>query len=318
MPLPTPSDLHVNGLLTNVSVAWTQNADNYVADKVFPRVPVAKQSDLFAVYPAADFLRDDAEKRGPGTESAGGGYRVSQDNYFADVWAFHKDVDDQTRANADSPFDPDRDATQYVTQVMLTRREVDWATSFFSTGVWDTNRVGGTNFVQWSDIASTPLEDIEDESRAIGDITGFEPNTLVIGRQVWQHLKNHPDIVDRIKHTSDRVVTTDLVARLMGLDRILVGRAIRNTAQEGLTASYSRILGRHALLAYSAPSPGQFQPSAGYTFVWSGLIGSRSGQRIKRFRIEERASDRIEIEAAWASKKVSGTLGTFLKNVVST
>ena len=44
MPNPTQSDLHVNVPLTNVSVAYMQDKATFIADKVFPRVPVQKQS----------------------------------------------------------------------------------------------------------------------------------------------------------------------------------------------------------------------------------------------------------------------------------
>ena len=44
MPNPTQSDLHVNVPLTNVSVAYMQDKAHFIADKVFPRVPVQKQS----------------------------------------------------------------------------------------------------------------------------------------------------------------------------------------------------------------------------------------------------------------------------------
>ena len=51
MPLqPTRSDLHVNRPLTNMSIAYRQDATDLVADRVFPAVPVKKQSDRYIVY----------------------------------------------------------------------------------------------------------------------------------------------------------------------------------------------------------------------------------------------------------------------------
>src|SRR3989304_1871939 len=100
---PTSSDVHVNAPLTNISVAYLQAAENYISDKVFPVVPVAKQSDRFFKYGKDDWFRDDARERAPATESAGGGFTLDNTpNYYARVFAFHKDVDDQLRANADA------------------------------------------------------------------------------------------------------------------------------------------------------------------------------------------------------------------------
>ena len=63
MPSPSQSDLHINAPLTNVSIAYLQNSSAYIADKVFPRVPVAKQSDLYIKYSKSDWRRTDAQKR---------------------------------------------------------------------------------------------------------------------------------------------------------------------------------------------------------------------------------------------------------------
>ncbi len=53
------------------------------------------------------------------------------------------------------------------------------------------------------------------------------------------------------------------------------------------------------------------------TFVWSGYIGSAEGRRVKRFRIEEIESERIEMQANWDMKVVSADLGVFFANCAS-
>ncbi len=81
--------------------------------------------------------------RGLSQESAGGGYGLDHTgSYNCNVWALHKDVDDQVRANSDSPLSPDRDATIYLTQQALTRRERLWATKFFGTSIWTKELAG--------------------------------------------------------------------------------------------------------------------------------------------------------------------------------
>lgn len=115
MPQPTQNQVHVDAILTNISVAYMQKQDNFIASKVFPIVPVSKQSDKFFTYTKNDWFRDEAQRRADATESAGGGYGLSTDTYQADVYAFHKDIGDQTRANADAPINVDREATEFVT-----------------------------------------------------------------------------------------------------------------------------------------------------------------------------------------------------------
>jgi len=326
MPLPTPGDVHVDTLLTGISVAYMNTADKFVADIVFPRVPVTQRSGKYATYSKADFLRDEMKYRAPGSVSAGGGFRTSTATYFAEVFGFHVDVDDQTVANATSPFEPVRDATQYITQKELIKREVDFVSNFFTTSVWTGGKkvagtngdlVAGTDFTAWDDASSTPIEDVQNQIAEVESATGILPNTLVVNRRVAMALRNHPDIVDRIKYTSGNPVGEDIIARLLGVDRFLVAAGVKNSAAEGLTNSSDYIAGNNALLVYSAASPSLMNPSGGYTFVWSGLTGSQDGRRIKRYRLEEYSSDRVEIEAAWDMKVVAADTGAFFQNCVS-
>src|SRR5438046_2504592 len=139
---PIASDMHVNQPLSNVAVAFMQGANRFIASQVFPNIPVDKQSDLYYVWDRTDFNRVAMQKRAPATESAGSHYRVSTSPYFADVWALHKDIDDQTRANADAVFSQDKIATEYLTQQALLRKELSFATNFMVTGVWGTDITG--------------------------------------------------------------------------------------------------------------------------------------------------------------------------------
>lgn len=320
MPNPTPGSVHNDRFLTDVSVAFIQSSTKFVADRIFPRIPVQKQSDIVPIYSQADFLRDEVQRRKSGDPAVQVGYRTSSTTYVADEWAAEHSIDDQLRANADAPYSPEEDATKFLTQKMLIKREVEFVTNFFTTGnLWTgssdgADLIGGTDFTRWSNAASAPIEDVHNQQARVEAASGFLPNKLVINRQVWFDLKNHPDVVDRVKHTSADAVTTDLVARLMGLDEVLVTGAARNTAGEGLANSGAYIGGDDALLVYSPPSPSLMTPSGGYTFVWSGLIGSNEGQVVERYRDDKRVSDVVRVRAAWAQKRISPTLGVFFND----
>ena len=329
MAQPTKGDVHVNRPLTNISIAYFQDASTFIADKVFPDVPVEKQSDAYWVIPRDSFNRDEMRVRAAGTESAGGGYEVDPSNtYYAVVRAYHHDIPDQVRANSDAPLSSDREATVLCTHKALINREKNFATKYFSTGVWGkdvggvaSGEVLGTSVRDWSDVASNPIEDIRYYKRYIQQRTGFAPNTLVLGQDVIDTLYDHPDIIDRIKYgqTSGGPANTtvaDLEA-LFKVNRILVGSAINNTAKEGATESSSFIFSGGALLTYAAPSPGLMIPSAGYTFTWTGLLAAGSnGTRMKKFRMEHLESDRVEIQSAYDQKVVASDLSVFFNSLL--
>ncbi len=318
MPQPAKSDVHVNRPLTNISVAFIQDASDFVASRVFPVVPVMKQSDRYFVYDKKQWFRTSAQKRAPGSESAGGGYDIDNTpNYFADVWAVHKDVDDQTRANADIPIDMDRDATAFVTQQLLLRREIEWAANYFTTGVWDTDF---TPVTLWDASGSDPVADVRAQKRVIMQNTGKMANKLVVSPDVDDVLKDHEAVLDRIKGgalpNNQAIVRNQQLAQLFEIDEYLVANAVQDTAVEGAAASMDHIMTRDALLVHAAPRPSILTPSAGYTFAWVGLFGAgAAGNRISRFRMEHLKSDRVEGEMAWAQKVVAPELGVFFDNV---
>jgi len=319
MPKPAQQDVHIDSILTNISIGYMNADKNYIAGQVFPTIPVSKQTDKYFTYAKGDWFKDEAQRRADATESEGSGYGLSTSSYSCDVYAFHKDIGDQTRKNADSPLNLDQDATKFVTQRLLMRRELQFVTEYFTTSVWGTDKTGGSDFTVWSDSAgSDPIEDIENGKEAILSVTGLMPNTLVIGYQVFRKLRNHPDIVDRIKYTSSQTVTVEMLAQMFEVDRILVARAIKNTANEGATDAFSFAYGKHALLCYSNPSPGLLAPSAGYIFQWTGVnevMGEQVG--LSRFRMDLKRADRIEGQMAWDNKVIGTDLGYFFSGAVA-
>lgn len=331
MANPTQSDLHVNQPLTNVSVAYIQKADAFIATKVFPLVSVKKQSDMYWRYSKSDWRRTDVQRRAPSTETPGVGWNVDTDTYFAHVYGVHKDIDDQLRANADSNFKLDSDATSFVTNQLLLKRDLDWAATYFRTGVWGQDLTGvaatpGTDeFLQWNLATSDPITQLATAQVEFVRETGFKANTLVLGANVLVALKNHPGIIDRIKYTQRGIVTTDLIATLFDVERILVsyatvasGPQIPDKRAQDQAAEFEFISDPNsALLVYTPSSPSIMQPAAGYTFSWGGYLGGNSqGVRIKRFRQEAIASDRIEGEMTYDMRIISPDVGMFLKDVV--
>jgi hypothetical protein len=326
---PTAGDVHVNTPLTNISVAMMQSASNFIGVRAFPNIPVSKQSDAYFTYDRGYFNRDEMKERAPGTESEGGGYIVDANStYFCRVYAYHKDVHDQIRSNADAALNLDREATMFVTQKAMIRREVLWGAAYFTAGIWTGQRTGhasledATNTVFWNNSASDPINRVRDWKRAVLELTGFEPNKLVLGKAVYDTLLDHPDVIDRLKYGqagvgSPAMANRERLAQLFEVDEILVSCAIQNTAGEGATNAHSFILGKHALLCYAPPAAGLMTPSAGYTFSWTGYMGaSDAGTRIKQFRLEQLEADRVEIQMAFACKQVAADLGFFAASIV--
>jgi len=313
-------------LLGNVSVATVLKASTFVAADLAPVVPVEFKSDRYAVYDKGDWLRDEALPRAAGTESAGGGWDIdTTPNYSCVRYSFHKDVDDETASNSERPIDMDRDATRFVTQKMLLKRERLVMSSFLNGGVWANERAGvasgptASQFVQWDLASSHPLVNVEIWKELIGSVTGFDPNVMLLSPNVLACLKNHADVKDCIKYTSKGVVTADLLAELFGVDKVIVPKAVVNSASKGASHVVARVVTNKVWLGYAAPEPSLMAPTAAYIFAWTGLYGnSKIGTRIKKFRIEEIESERIEGDICFDAKVVAPDMACLATNVLGT
>jgi hypothetical protein len=335
MTQPTLRAVHVDQPLTNISVAFLQNANSFVASQVFPNIRVQKRSDVYYTYDRGFFNRNQAKLRAPATEAAVAGFGLATDSYMAKVVALKAQIAWQIEANADSPVQLERANTEMLMHQMLIEKEVDWASNYFVTGKWGTEYDGvadstagpGTDeVVQWSDQTSgDPIGNIRRAKTDMMESTGFMPNTMVASQRVIDALIDHPDIVDRIKYSggvgnqNPAMATEQTLAQLFGVSRILVMRGIVNTAAEGDTNSHSFIGGRNALLCYSAPTPGLMTPTAGYTFTWSGYQGAGNafGASVTRREDDKIKATEIEAEMAYAHKLVASDLGVFFKDIVA-
>ena len=314
---PTAGDVHVNRPLTNFSQKYLQDANMFTAMMGWPNMPVAMQSDLYYVFDRGDFYRDEAEERADGAESKGGSFNLSQDPYFANVYAFHKDVSDRQRANQDSAVQLDQSATQYVTHKMLIRRERVMQSNLFATSRWGTDF---TPTVKWDTGTSNPIEEVRTGIRTVHQATGYRPNKMLIGREAYDTLLDNDDILSRITGGSTVAqparVMRQLLAALFEIEDIYVMDSVYNTANEGATESNAFIGGDNVLLYYAPDSVGLEEPTAGVQFSWTGLLGNTAnGMRIKRFRMEAREADRIEGQMAFDFKLVASELGYFFSDV---
>ena len=336
MPSPTYTDVHVNAPLSNISVGYLQDSADYIADKVFPVVPVQKASNIYFVLTRDFWFRDEAQIRVDGTESVGTGYGVAQQTYTTQVYALHYDLGPMVRANTDNPLDAEADATVFLTQRLAISRERQFLSKYFTTGTW-TGSTTGTDITpgtKWDVTNSTPIEDIEAQQFNIKATTGFWPNRFVLGANAYKALKNHAEILDRLKYTQRGVVTTDVMASILsppnqpeaadgGAFKIVVASAVYNSAAEGATASMGFAATKtDAMLCYAAPNPGIRVPSAGYIFTWTPIAGYLA--RIKQIQMPWLGTDengtpttRIEAEMSFDMNLVAADMGAYFSAATS-
>lgn len=324
--MPVPNELHIDRYLTNVSIDYMQSPEDFVAPQVFPIVPVSKQSDKYVIYDRESFWRDNMPKRPLGGRADVADWGFKDDSYFAEERALAHKLDDRQRANTDEPINQDTRIAKLLTERSMVEMDSRWARTFFREGVWATDvegvasGPGSAEFLQFDQEGSDPISYVDEVKEEMRRSTARDPNVMVVGRRTHRILRNHPEILERIKYTQRGMISRDLLAAMFEVDRYVVANSIRNNSPEGVAPDYDFIVPDNALLmVHAAPTPALDTPSAGYVFAWSGLspeMASPTGTAIWRGRDDFAHSDHFEIRSANDMKLVAPDLGIYLKDAV--
>ena len=259
----TKADVHVDAILTSLSIAYKN--ESYIGELVFPPMRVVKESDKYFIFGKNHFRLPNTERALGAEANFVNSVALSTGSYSCVEHALADIVPTRTQNAADG-LDPEADTAEAATDIILLRIEKLIAAAAFSTTNF-TNYVtlSGTN--QWSDFAnSDPLANVTTAIHAIGAKTGKKPNLLVMGDQVFEKLKTHPDILDRLKYTTSAVPTPTILATLFDIDQVLIGTAIENTGVEGQADVMTRIWGKDVGVYIVNPSQGQKILTAGRLF----------------------------------------------------
>lgn len=128
-----------------------------------------------------------------------------------------------------------------------------------------THKITLSGTSQFTDPASDPVGVIKAGIRAIQRTTGRKPNVIAISGDVWEVLSEHPKVLEKIKYVSTAVLDPSDFARLIKIDKVVVGEAVYEDSNE-LKDIWSKAI----VIAYVAPASKEqrqniYEPSYGYT-----------------------------------------------------
>lgn len=325
MPLNTVTEVRgFNKYLTNFSVEMSQSEDVFKAHRIMPTVPVQQQANFYRIYDQGAFLRPQMKPLADGTQTAAMDYDTSDGQYAIKVWGVHKDTGPMAYANADSDLNLDRRTTSALTRQGLLNQEVQWHQAFFGTGKWSTDLQGvdadpaAGEFLQFSDDASDPIGTIKSAITQQQILSGgFRPNTLVMPRQVFDVVTEHPDVIDKINRgqsSGPAVANESALAAVFGLNSVVVLDAVVDT-----TGSNEIMGGKGMLLMYLDSDAGLEAPTAGVRFEWTRLAQEITlGNVIYRYSLPlVEGGSRLEIKQAFDYRIVAPDLGTYMEDVIA-
>lgn len=327
MSQPIFSSAYNDPLLQTVAVAFLQEPSAFVADQVFPIVPVQLPSGQYPIFDQAEFFRDDATELADGDMSAGGSYTITKGDFSATRYAWHKDVTALDRATWRIVGSAEGWATRYCVDKIRLKRETKFVENFFKTSVW-TGASDTTPSNLWDTANGDPVGDVNAMQDEIEEKTGKRPNTLVVAPKVLTALRNNADIKERVKYSQLAMINDDsngrnLIAQALGVGNLLVPKCIKTTSAKGQTATYSFIYGNNAMLCYVNPSRSAdpMNGSAGYTFMYVGEANEgadmQTGIRMKSWLREGGDPTRIQADTYYSQKLAASNLGGFFSAVIS-
>jgi hypothetical protein len=128
---------------------------------------------------------------------------------------------------------------------------------------------------EWDDATNaSPINDIKAGKISVRSACGMIPNALIISYPSFEDLKNTDQIVNRLKYTFPGIdlnmITPDQLAKVLGVEMVLVGGAVFNSAARGKDAVISDIWSsEYAMLTVVNSTPDLLSPCIGRTFLWT-------------------------------------------------
>lgn len=322
-----------NIYLTNLSMAYFQEASKYVAKSMFPICPVQLSSARFYTFSKEDLLRDNVQRKPQFGKVTPAQMGLMDQSYSCQVDQVIVGIDqiqalDFRRTNAPGVADPRRAKVKFIAEQLLLHQDIVFAQNYFKTGVWSNQWTGSTTydadsktFIKFSDDNCDPVVLFDNLCTSIEQNTGRRPNRLGLGKNAYNALKSNPNVVERVKYSGSSAnpatVNERVLAELFGIEKVVVLSSIYNAAPLGANGDMQFICDPDsALLAYATNSPAIDEPSAGYIFTWD-MLGN--GQYLPTLQYEGEPGTHSEfVEGLFSAdmQKTADDLGLFLTQCV--
>ena len=287
-----PSEVHISAYLTNISKMYRNNS--MIFDLLFPDQTVVKINDSVPVY-GAEHLQEVSTLRKPKTESNGVVRHLGTAiTYNCAGHALHDDIGPDERANADPPILADISTTEFITQLLDLAKEFSAYTLISTTSGYASashyrTLTTAECWDNFDSADSNPLDDIDVGKKQIWSARGKRANVIMIPYLVGMALSRHPALLELVKYTDPNLLTTSGLPPVIRGLKVIEADAIKNTANQGQTASLSGLWSDYVWIGYINPKMGLKDTTWGLTF-------NRGGRIVRQWFEQKRNCDRIEVE----------------------
>lgn len=276
MPRPTSSTTVSRPDLGALAFEYAlqQSQSEFIGTRVMPVFETAEQSGEYPVIPVEAILKQQTTRRAPRSAYNRSDWEFENDTFDCVEYGWEEPIDDVEAALYSRFFDAEEVAVLRAVDIIMRGHEQRVADTVFDTN----NAIGNAGVTnEWDDAANaTPRADVIAGKQAMRAASGLMPNALVISSTVFDNVLATDELKNYLQYTTPHLVEgmdaqRATLARYFGLDEVLVGTAVKDTAAKGKAASIGDIWDdEYAALVRIPRQPRNLrEPSFGRTMLWT-------------------------------------------------
>ena len=193
-----------------------QDVKSALADFIAPRVPVGVGTGMFKKFSDKNAFQLYDTKRAVGGPATRMEFEATDGTFNCEANALEVPIDDQERekaGGADQALEESRARTLVINASLAREKRV--------FDLVKANVAAAASKGAWSSSSSAdPVDEIDEQIAAIANETGLMPNRMVIGLGAWRILKNHANVLKRQTGVSNKAVTLDVLAGMLGREQV--------------------------------------------------------------------------------------------------
>ena len=288
----------------------------YIGLLALPIFKTQKKASVFNAITRECLTKIPETKRAPGGNYNRLNFETEEKSFSCKEHGLEGPLDDSEKTLYVNDFSAELVTVEQIVGLILLAQEYRIAQALFNAGTFTgAARYTDNSGSPWDNIATDIIKQVRDAKEKVRQNCGLMPNALIFSETNLNRIKANTGIKDAIKYTTK--LTDDelfaVLAALFGVKKILVGRAIRNTANKKLTFSGSDIWNDdYIMLAVVATNPKNLkEPSIGRTFLWTA--DSPANPVVESYREDAIRSDVFRVRHDIDEKIIDSYFGHLMK-----
>jgi hypothetical protein len=282
----------VDDILTTLAQGYSNNM--YIGDHLFKNSFVVKESAKYQLYGKEQFYDYGSQIIRPlrANPKEKDSHPPTLDNYSCEAYSLAGTVDQREIDEASPLQNLLNDGVDEIMSNLKVTKEKIRADLVTDVNQYDASHKA-TPVTKWDNNTNIASE-IENYKDVVRSAIGRNPNVIVMGPTVWNGaFKFNSTLSEKIKYSEKDVLTTELIAQILEVDKLMVGYS---SFVDPETMLQSYIWGNSLVLAYVEPRDGKNIPTFARTFQKKGYPNVKrwvDGADFHKYRVEDIFDNKI-------------------------